>query len=196
MAYSLEVILKLAHPFAPFVTETIWQTLKWEGDSLLATTKWPKPEKENATKSQNFEEAKTIISEIRNIKAAMSLRSGISLYHADSKFIEENSELIKSLGRLQSVKTVRDGNGLHLTQTQHNCWLDVDQQTIESYHKRLADRQESLNKSINQLEGRLSNPSYTKKAPKELVNQTKQQIEDAKTQISAIKEELNRFGRN
>ncbi|HEV2412403.1 MAG TPA: valine--tRNA ligase, partial [Candidatus Saccharimonadales bacterium] len=33
LAYSLETILKLVHPFAPFVTETIWQTLKWE-DSL------------------------------------------------------------------------------------------------------------------------------------------------------------------
>src|SRR6266852_3059946 len=35
LAYGLEVILILAHPFAPFVTETIWQTLGLEGDSIL-----------------------------------------------------------------------------------------------------------------------------------------------------------------
>ena len=37
LAYLLETVLILAHPFAPFVTETIWQTLAWEGDS----SPWP-----------------------------------------------------------------------------------------------------------------------------------------------------------
>lgn len=193
LAYSLETILKLTHPFAPFVTETIWQTLKWEGDSLLATSSWPKPEKINATKSQIFEEARTIITEIRNIKAAMNLRSGISLYHIGDKFLEENAELIKSLARLQKVETVRDGNGLHLTQTPRECWLDVDQQTIESYHKKLLEKEELLKKSIGQLEGRLNNPSYTKNAPKELVEETKQQLKEAKTQLEQINSELKKY---
>src|SRR5206468_12998236 len=37
LAFVLEAVLTLAHPFAPFVTETIWHTLAWEPDSLLAT---------------------------------------------------------------------------------------------------------------------------------------------------------------
>src|SRR5665213_477489 len=37
LAYLLEAVLTLAHPFAPFVTETVWQTLAWEADSILAT---------------------------------------------------------------------------------------------------------------------------------------------------------------
>jgi valyl-tRNA synthetase len=41
LAYVLESTLKIAHPFAPFVTETIWQTLAWEKDNFLATQLWP-----------------------------------------------------------------------------------------------------------------------------------------------------------
>jgi valyl-tRNA synthetase len=41
LAYILEASLKLTHPFAPFVTETVWQVLSWEADSLLAVSAWP-----------------------------------------------------------------------------------------------------------------------------------------------------------
>ncbi len=41
LAKVLEIVLIFAHPFAPFVTETIWQTLNWIGDSVLASQLWP-----------------------------------------------------------------------------------------------------------------------------------------------------------
>ena len=55
LAYALDTVLRLAHPFAPFVTETIWQELPWQ-DSILITETWPKEMLEpNAEMAKQFE---------------------------------------------------------------------------------------------------------------------------------------------
>lgn len=194
LGYGLETILKLAHPFAPFVTETIWQTLKWEGDSLLITSSWPKSAKFNNIKSQAFESVKTIVSEIRFIRAVMNLRNDLHLYHAGDDLITEQSNLIRSLARLKDVKQVAAGHGLHLTETTHECWLDVDQETINSYQSRLSDKKSAQEKLITQLEARLNNKSYVNKAPKRLIDETKDQLQYAKATLVKIDEEQSRFG--
>src|SRR5690606_22829601 len=59
--YALETSLKLVHPFAPFVTETIWQTLHPDTDDLLITSSWPKAASYNAKQSRDFEKIKQIV---------------------------------------------------------------------------------------------------------------------------------------
>jgi len=193
LAYGLETILKLAHPFAPFVTETIWQTLKWEGDSLLITSQWPKAVQADSKQADVFEELKNIVTEIRFIKGALHLRTGPSLYHAGDEFIREHADLIKSLTRVSSITEVRAGRGLHLTSTDHQAWLDIDQETANHFLKELKDKMDEQTKLIKSLEARLSNKSYTQKAPKRVVDQTKSQLEEAKTTLEKVREEHNRF---
>ena len=193
LAYALESILKLAHPFAPFVTETIWQTLKWEGDSLLATSSWPKASKADAKKGAEFEEIKNIVTEIRLIRRATHLRSGLELYHSGDDFLSAHTTLIKRLASLDDIKSVRDGHGLHLTTTKHVCWLNIDEETANNYLHELKEQKTSQVKYIEQLETRLSNKAYVDKAPKALVEETKQQLEDAKVQLQKIEEEYTRF---
>jgi valyl-tRNA synthetase len=193
LAYGLETILKLAHPFVPFVSETIWQTLKWEGESLLINSDWPKSEKADVEKAEAFEQVKAIVGEIRFIKGVMHLRTGIHLYHAGEKFLTEHADLIKSLAQLDAVKEVRDGYGLHLTTTSYNCWLDVDQETAHRFLEQLKEKATEQQKIIEQLESRLANKSYVDRAPKKLVEESKKQLEEAKEQLTKIKEEHNRF---
>jgi valyl-tRNA synthetase len=196
LAYSLETILKLAHPFAPFVTETIWQTLKWEEGSLLITSKWPESVRADDEKAAAFEEVKRIIIEIRFIKGVMHLRDGLHLYHTGDAFIAEHADLIKSLAKLDAVKEVRDGYGLHLTSTAHDCWLDVDQETAQRFLEQLKTKAEEQHKLIEQLEARLANKAYTSKAPKQLVAQTEAQLAEAKAQFEKVREEYQRFNTN
>ncbi len=58
--YTLETILKLAHPFAPFVTETIWQTLHADSNSLLMLSDWPKKVRADSTKAAQFNDVKRL----------------------------------------------------------------------------------------------------------------------------------------
>lgn len=193
LAYGLETILKLAHPFAPFVTETIWQTLKWEGDSLLAMSDWPVGHASNKADAQVFEQVKDIVTEIRYIKGTMHLRTGISLFHTGEKLLEEQGDLITSLARLDSVQSVRDGHGLHLTSVPFRCWLDVDQETALHFVKELESKITEQEQVIKQLEGRLSNDSYVKNAPKAIVEQTRDQLKTAQEQLKKLQEEHTRF---
>jgi valyl-tRNA synthetase len=193
LAYSLETILKLAHPFAPFVTETIWQTLKWEEDSLLVVSSWPKPVAGKAADAEVFEQVKSIVTEIRYIKGAMHLQGGINLYHTGEKLLEEQGSLIAALARLDTVTAVKDGHGLHLTSVPFSCWLDIDQETASHFVTELATKIEEQEKVVAQLEGRLGNDNYVKNAPKAIVDQTRDQLTEAKTQLEKLHTEHTRF---
>lgn len=193
LAYCLETILKLVHPFAPFVTETIWQTLAWEDNSMLITSPWPKPTKAHTKQAEQFEEVKTLVSEIRYIKSALRIRADLNLYHADNKFLVEQGDLIQKLARLSGVRSVDDGHGLYLTETKHTCWLDIDQATAKRYSSELNDKLAEVEQSITALEQRLANKNYTQKAPKHLVAESKDQLEENRAKRDTLTRELERF---
>ncbi len=192
LAYGLESILQLTHPFAPFVTETIWQTLKWEEDSLLITNHWPKPPKGDSKASEGFDNIIDLVNEIRFIAGATGITKP-KLCHQNDPFIAEHAELIKGLARLSDIESVSDGSGLPLTTSGHQAWLDLDDDTIKAVTKQLADKVANTQKSIAQLEGRLANKAYVDKAPEALVAQTKQQLTDAKELLEKQQAEYARF---
>jgi valyl-tRNA synthetase len=192
LAHLLESCLLLLHPFAPFVTETIWQTLGWEKDSLLATRHLKKPLHGNAKRAEEFAELQNIVTEARLIIKSLGA-SGVTLYHSGDEFIASNSEAIKKLAALKDVSEVKDGTGLFLTGTDHQCWLDIDSSTAHAYLEKLAIKEADQTKLISQLEGRLANKQYVDNAPKQVVDQTKDQLEEAKKYAAKLAEEKQRF---
>lgn len=197
LAYGLETILKLAHPFAPFVTEAIWQTLKWsegeEAADLLIASEWPERQDFDAKEAAAFEEVKNIVAEIRYIKSTLKLRHQLTLYHAGDEFILSFAGTIKALSGLHEIKEVRDGRGLHLTSTDHPAWLDIDQETANTFVKELKTKVEEQQALIKNLEARLNNKSYVDNAPKQIVEQTKEQLVAAKETLQKVREEHDRF---
>ena len=192
LAHGLEVILKLAHPFAPFVTETIWQTLKWEGDSLLMTSRWPEVEAGDKAETTAFEAISGVVSEIRAIVRNLGL-SKPELYYNGSELLKEHGGLIKRLARLESVREVSSGSGLHLTQTNENCWLAVDRETARNYLTKLEQQQSDEALSVERLKGRLSNESYVKNAPDKLVRETRHQLKESEARLAQITSEIDSF---
>lgn len=192
LAHLLENVLILAHPFAPFLTETIWQTLAWENDSILATRTLQKPLGSDDRQTGNFNEIQQIVTEIRYISKALKV-GDLTLYYKDSEFIHDNADIIKTLARLKNVTQVTDGNGLYLTSTKQVCWLDIDRSTAKQFLVELEAQQQQQQTIIKQLEARLANKAYVKNAPSKIVDQTKQQLEVAKELINTIETEKKRF---
>lgn len=192
LKFGLESVLKLAHPFAPFVTETIWQTLDMTGDSMLILEQWPTALKFDANRVKEFEEIIDIVSESRAIISSLKLRK-TKLFFTNVPFLRDHADLISGLARIEGVHEVEDGKGLHLTKTSYNCWLDVDRETIVHYVIQL---QKQLSQAENQRESykkRLSNKAYVKQAPAHLIADTKQQLEVSLELIKKIELEITRF---
>jgi valyl-tRNA synthetase len=192
LAYLLDRVLKIAHPFAPFVTETIWQTLGWSKDSLLISQPWPQIAKFNETSLKEFGELQNIVSEIRYITKALDVKTP-SLYFANEPFIAQNSPLLKRLAHLSNCAQVEAGRGMHLTQTTLDCWLDIDLHTAQRYVTKLRTNKLKLEATITNLQARLDNKNYTSKAPEAVVRQTKDQLLGEKALLEKLKQELARF---
>ncbi len=192
LSYVLSTMLKLAHPFAPFVSETIWQTLKPDSNSMLIGEPWPNHVKYNAETAVEFEQIKSIVAEVRQIKTLLELKGG-ELRFKESKIIFDNAEIIKRLSRLDAVSSVGGGRGLMLTQTSEQSWLDIDKKMAVKLSDTLKDREKQLQKSINHLNDRLGNPSYAEKAPQSLVDETRAQLAKAEEEQLKVKNLLARL---
>lgn len=192
LAYLLEMVLLLAHPFAPFVTETIWQTLDWEKASVLATKQLPAVMNSDSKIADEFSDLQSVVSETRYIIKSLGA-ANVTLYHPGVDFLNDNSDLIKRLARLKDIKQVEDGSGLNLTGTKYPCWLDIDSGKAKAYVKKLTQRFSDQGKLIEQLETRLASPSYVQNAPEAVVAQSRTQLEEARKYAQKLADEQQRF---
>lgn len=190
--WVLESCLKLVHPFAPFLSETIWQTLYPKSDTLLISQDWPGQVDFQQSKAEEFEQVKTIVKEIRQIKTVLKIQKG-TLVYIDSKIIKQNSELIKSLAKLDCVDESKEGSGIKLSQIQDSTWLDVSEDSAKEFMNSLENREKELSSSIKNLEGRLKNKNYVDKAPKKLVDETKEQLEQNKAEQQTLLEQIKSY---
>lgn len=193
LAYSLQTVLTLAHPFAPFVTETIWQTLTGNDDSLLATSAWPELASSDKQQAQAFEALQNIVTEVRAVTSALKT-TDLSLYFETDGLSQQDVTLIKHLTRLKTVEaSAEPASGLQLKNAGITAWLDVSPAAAKAYTDELASQQKQLEQSIKQLKGRLSNKSYVDQAPAKIVQQTKDQLAEAEAKLTGVAADLERF---
>ncbi|MGF7229113.1 MAG: valine--tRNA ligase [Candidatus Saccharibacteria bacterium] len=193
LAFALESILKLAHPFAPFVTETIWQTLSWQNDTLLATSSWPAIPAYDAQRAAAFEGIKDVITEVRSMMKNIGINTA-GLTYRNAAAIGENAELVKRLARVTALEEITsEGRGLKLTQSAFACWLDIDEETAARYREKLAEQAKDEQAAVKRLEARLGNASYVEHAPAHVVAETRLQLEESKKRLAAAILERDRL---
>ncbi|HSW99349.1 MAG TPA: valine--tRNA ligase [Candidatus Saccharimonadales bacterium] len=191
LAYTLESILKIAHPFAPFLTETIWQTLAWEEGSILAISAWPVVPGADAQRAAAFESVKEMVAEARAVMKAVGA-SKTTLFYANAPLVASNAALITRLARLAGVEEKGQG-GVRLTQLSADVRLDISEAVAKKYLAKLEERMATEIEAIKRLEGRLGNASYVAHAPAAVVAQTREQLEEAQQRLENTKREAGRF---
>ncbi len=190
LAYVLETVLKLAHPFAPFVTETIWQTLGWQKDSQLITSPWPTGVNFDKAKVTEFDELKEVIAEVRQLTKNLKLSRPTLLYER-STLIAENAALITKLSRIGETAQGAGGEGIRLISAE--AWLLADKKPLDAYRKELATKLAERQTAVASLEKRLANKSYVANAPAHVVAETKDQLAEYEADLSLLRLEQKRF---
>lgn len=189
LAWVLDTSLKLAHPFAPFVTETIWQSLSWHND-LLITTPWPTELAYDDIAAAEFKRLQHLVVEARYVISELPDNERFSLLYQNDSLVADNAALIKHLARLKEVTEIDIPRGLRLANSGREAWLDVSEETLYEHQTNLEVRLSETRQFVRTLEGRLSNETYTQKAPARLVEESRQQLEAKKTLIERLEAEL------
>ncbi|EDK72255.1 aminoacyl-tRNA synthetase, class Ia [candidate division TM7 genomosp. GTL1] len=188
LAWVLETSLKLAHLFAPFVTETIWETLQWD-EGLLINETWPEPAQFHDIAAAEFEQLQKLVGEARFVAKELPGGRQTLLYEHDS-LIGDNSELITHLAKLKEVKYVEQPRGLRLAVVNREAWLEADEKTLYEHQTRLEVRLAETRTFIETLEKRLINESYVKNAPAKVVEETRSQLIEQKELETRLEREL------
>ncbi|MCL2869221.1 valine--tRNA ligase [Candidatus Saccharibacteria bacterium] len=189
LAFVLETSLKLAHPFAPFVTEAIWQNLSWT-DNLLIKEHWPEKMHFGSEEAKQFESIKQLVTEVRLVTNQLPGNKRYNLLFQSDQLIDTNRSLIKQLAPITEVQDIDVPHGMRLAVSGHAAWLDIDARTLKHHHANLVARLAAVEDEIARLDMRLHNDNYIKKAPGELVEETKHQLTEAKKLLQRLKNEL------
>ena len=188
-AYVLDTILRLTHPFAPFLTETIWQALPWH-DTILASETMPDRLEYDDIAAAAFGRLKDLVSEARYVVSELPGNKRYGLLYMDDSLVADNIELVKKLARVTSVEYVDQARGLRLAASGRDVWLDIDDETLYEHQANLEKRLAEERQHIRTLETRLANDNYVAKAPAALVEESRKTLREKQELITRLQNEL------
>ena len=201
LVYVLDQILRLLHPFMPFITEEIWQSLPHEGEALIVA-KWPEYSESLAFKEEesHMESVMNAIRSIRNRRAEMNVPPSkkAALYVLTSKpqVFAEGEGFIQRLAYADSV-TLLDAepenlNGMVTCATSDaKLYIPMGQLVdIAKELERITKELEKARKNLQGLEGKLSNENFISRAPEAVVNAERAKAQKARDLIAGLEQSL------
>ncbi len=192
----LENILKLLHPFMPFLSEEIWHLID-DRKSDVIIAKWPEAKSIDEQLINDFNNTMEVVSGIRNIRKEKNIakKEELDLFVISDKKADNNfNATIKKLGNLSSInytsKKVENAFSFMVKANQYFVPLSDNFDKVAEIEK--------LNKDLNYTTGflkivetKLSNKKFVENAPKQLVENEKNKLEDAKEKIRILTEKIN-----
>ena len=199
LIYVLSETLKLLHPFMPFITEEIWQTLPHEGDTIMLS---PWPVYNEALCFDEDEKHMDIIMEairaIRNRRAEMNVPPSRKAHvYIATEYKDVFSTAVVFLQRLASAADVEIGDSFEIPGavsivTAHaKVYIPMgDLVDFEAERKRLTKEKEGAEKKLSGICAKLSNPGFLAKAPEAVVNNQREEEKKLREKIKNIEESL------
>ena len=187
---TLEMILVMLHPFAPFVTEAIWQNLSWTEDMII-TQKWPAKLEYDPMTAGEFERIREVVNEARATLQVIEGGKRWKILYGDDSLVAENAELICKLTGVPAVESCEgQPRGLRLATMNSEAYLDVPEKVVAKYRATLEEKILAVGRELDALNARMMNPAYVDKAPVHLVKQTQDGIKEKQALIERLKKQL------
>lgn len=206
----LEVILRLAHPFMPFITEEIWQRIKSQagvnGDTLMLQP-WPVANEAriDAAAEGDIEWVKTLMLGVRQIRGEMNIsmakRIDVMLVNAndeDRRRLTENLPLLSKLAKLESVRVLEADEEAPMAATA----LVGDMQVLvpmaglidkAAELARLDKELQRLQGEVKRVGGKLSNEGFVAKAPADVIEKERAKLTEAEQAVAKLAEQREKI---
>ena len=191
-----EDLLKIVHPFMPFLSEEIWQTMKPRKiDESLIVASWPKENQENSSLIKDFSFCMQTVSEVRNIRNAKNLSPKEQLELKTLSNLEDIKfkEVIAKLSGLKSINTVteRPENANSFIVNGSEFFIPLEELVNpEEELKKLQAELEYTEGFLNSVAKKLSNERFVNNAPAQVVESENKKKADAESKIETLKNQI------
>jgi valyl-tRNA synthetase len=194
---AFEDILKILHPFMPFITEEVWQTIKERSpEEALIISKWPESKPINETLISEFDFASEVITGIRNIRKQKNIafKDAIGFSVVNNENLASTFDaVIAKLGNLDSFNYVNAPvEGALTYRVKSNEYFipmegSID---IEGEIKKLTEELSYAEGFLKSVQKKLANERFVNNAPEQVVASEKKKEADALAKIETIQSSL------
>ncbi len=199
LVYVMSETLKLLHPFMPFITEEIWQTLPHVGETIMKAP-WPVFDEKLVFGSDEakMEIIMEAIKAVRNRRSEMNVppsrKAHIYIATEDKEIFETATVFMQRLASASDV-TVGDSfdipGSVSIVTANAKIYIPMgDLVDFEAERKRLNKEKETAEKKLAQINGKLSNPGFLAKAPEQVIEGQKAEAAKLTEKIKMIEESL------
>ena len=205
LVYVLTDILKLLHPFMPFITEEIYQAIPHDTESIMIS-KWPEydPTLSFADEEAQMEKIMDAIRAIRNRRAEMNIppskKSKVYVETAFADVFAVGSEFIKRLAYASDVE-ISDafgdlGNTVTIVTNDAKIYIPLgDLVDFEAEAKRLQKELAAAEDKLAFINKKLDNPGFVNKAPEKVVQQNRDEAAKLTEKIANLRSSLENLGK-
>lgn len=205
LVYVLTDILKLLHPFMPFITEEIYQAIPHDTESIMIS-KWPEydPTLSFADEEAQTEKIMDAIRAIRNRRAEMNIppskKSKVYVETAFSDVFAVGSEFMKRLAYASDVEIADGfgdlGNTVTIVTNDAKIYIPLgDLVDFEAEAKRLQKELAAAEEKLAFINKKLDNPGFVNKAPEKVVQQNRDEAAKLTEKIANLRSSLENLGK-
>ena len=199
LVYVMSNTLKLLHPFMPFITEEIWQTLPHDGDSIMIS-EWPVFTDDLSFKADEAEMEKvmTAIKAVRNRRAEMNVppskKAKIFIETAYEKTFSEGANFfvrLASASEVEIVKGYENDEAVAIITEDARLFIPLDELVdFKAELERLEKEKAGVLKEIAFVSGKLNNEKFVAKAPEALVNEQREKLAKYNEKLAMLEESI------
>ncbi|MBR3819846.1 MAG: valine--tRNA ligase [Clostridia bacterium] len=203
LVFVMDKILKLLHPFMPFITEEIWQTIPHEGESIMISA-WPEFDDalSYSAEEAEMERIMTAVRAIRNRRAEMNVppskKAKVYIATAYKATFEQGGVFMQKLASASEVEIADafelDGAVCIVTQDAKIYIPMGELVDFEAEKARLNKELAAVQKDLDFVNGKLSNENFVAKAPANVVAAQREQAAKYAEKIAMLKESIAKLG--
>ena len=191
--YFLKTLLKLIHPFMPFVSEEIWNDLKDNNENDLIISNWPELKEFDLNLDLNFSISMNIVTSIRNIRSKNNIPISSKLDLFSAKRISFDEEVVKKLSNLKSINfsNTKDEKYFSFICDSNEFYIpyagNID---IEGEKRKVMKELDHLNKFLISIKKKLDNNKFVSNAPKKVIDMERKKENDTMEKIKILENRL------
>ena len=203
LVWVMSNTLKLLHPFMPFITEEIWQTLPHDGESIMISA-WPEYDPAHSFEAEEaeMERIMTAVRAIRNRRAEMNVppsrKAKVYIATAYKPAFEHGSVFMQRLASASEVEVADsfelDG-AVCIVTADAKIYIPMGELVdLEAEKARLNKELAAVEKDLAFVNGKLSNENFVAKAPAAVVEAQREQKTRYEEKIAMLKESIAKLG--